>query len=107
MRHLDGYHKLIRYGVVIHGMTDGYSRVVSDALIFFRAGSDAAAYQITALKAHNNNRATTVLKLFKESVEKGGTPSRVRGDRGGENIKVAVWMIIHHGSHRGSFLWGK
>ena len=27
--HLDGHHKLIRWGVVIHGIVDGYSRTVS------------------------------------------------------------------------------
>jgi hypothetical protein len=28
--HCDGYHKLIRYGVVIHGFIDGYCHTVSD-----------------------------------------------------------------------------
>lgn len=28
MRHMDGYHKLIRYGVVVHGFIDGNSRLV-------------------------------------------------------------------------------
>lgn len=28
--HLDGHHKLIRWGVVIHGIVDGYSRTVRD-----------------------------------------------------------------------------
>ena len=27
--HLDGHHKLIRWGIVIHGIVDGYSRTVS------------------------------------------------------------------------------
>ena len=27
--HMDGHHKLIRWGIVIHGVVDGYSRVVS------------------------------------------------------------------------------
>ncbi|KAF8991330.1 hypothetical protein BDQ17DRAFT_1255009, partial [Cyathus striatus] len=26
--HLDGHHKLINWGIVIHGMVDGYSRMV-------------------------------------------------------------------------------
>jgi hypothetical protein len=28
--HLDGHHKLIWWGIVIHGMTDGYLRLVRD-----------------------------------------------------------------------------
>ncbi|KAJ7465900.1 hypothetical protein FB451DRAFT_962797, partial [Mycena latifolia] len=27
--HLDGHHKLIRWGIVIHGIVDGYCRTVS------------------------------------------------------------------------------
>ncbi|KAJ7759836.1 hypothetical protein B0H14DRAFT_3096449 [Mycena olivaceomarginata] len=30
----------------------------------------------------------------------------MRGDRGGENIEVAVWMIKHRGAKRASFMWG-
>jgi hypothetical protein len=28
--HMDGYHKLVTYGIVIHGVVDGYSRKVWD-----------------------------------------------------------------------------
>lgn len=31
--HLDGHHKLIRWGIVIHGFVDGYSRLVSLILL--------------------------------------------------------------------------
>ena len=41
--HIDGYHKLIRWGIVIHGGIDGYSRLVS------------------YLHAADNNRAETAL----------------------------------------------
>lgn len=40
------------------------------------------------------------------AIQKYGTPSRVRGDRGGENTKVAVWMVMHRGPGRASFMWG-
>jgi hypothetical protein len=33
--HLDGHHKLIRWGIVIHGMIDGYCRTVSLGNLFF------------------------------------------------------------------------
>jgi hypothetical protein len=39
-------------------------------------------------------------------VEKYGAPSHARGDRGGENIEVSVWMIKHRGAGRASFMWG-
>jgi hypothetical protein len=30
----------------------------------------------------------------------------MRGDRGGENTGVSVWMIMHRGPNRASFMWG-
>lgn len=57
--HIDGYHKLIRWCVVIHGGIDGYSR-----LLMF-------------LKASTNNRADTMLHVFEEGVVEFGLPSRV------------------------------
>lgn len=62
--------------------------------------------QITAIRASTNNRADTVLNLFLSGVAKHGLPSRVRGDRGGENVDVAVYMTMRCGLDRGSFLWG-
>lgn len=63
-------------------------------------------FQVTALRANTNNRARTVLKLFLRAVRKWGTPSRMRGDRGGENILVSVWMVMFRGPNRASFMWG-
>ncbi|KAH0835633.1 hypothetical protein J3R83DRAFT_9382 [Lanmaoa asiatica] len=87
--HIDGHHKLIRWGFVIHGIIDGFCRTV------------------VGLHANTDNRAQMVLALFLTAIEEYGTPSRVRGDRGGENIDVAVWMIEHRGHNRSSFLWGR
>ena len=89
--HLDGYHKLIRWGFVIHGGIDGYSRL------------------ITYLRVSTNNRSGTVLKCFLEAVHEYGLPSRVRSDHGGENIQVAQFMLEHpqRGMNRGSVITGR
>ncbi|EEB95460.1 hypothetical protein MPER_05571, partial [Moniliophthora perniciosa FA553] len=89
MWHLDGHHKLIRWGIVIHGIIDGFCRTV------------------VGLQASSNNQASTVLGVFAAAVQQYGWPSRMRGDRGGENKKVAVVMIRMRGLNRASFMWGK
>jgi hypothetical protein len=62
--------------------------------------------QVIGLRASTNNTASTVLQLFLDAIQKYGVPSRMRGDRGGENIEVSVWMIKHRGTKRASFMWG-
>ena len=76
---------------MVHGCIDGYSR------------------RIIYLKASNNNRSETVLQLFTQAVDSLGLPSRVRADRGGENVGVAEFMLQHpeRGPGRGSFIPGK
>lgn len=63
-------------------------------------------FQITGMCAVENNRATTVLKLFLQAVDDYGCPSRCRGDRGGENIAVAMYMTLVRGPNRASYMWG-
>ena len=62
---------------------------------------------MVAIKAHNNNRADTVLGLFLGAISVHGTPSRVRGDHGTENVRVAEWMEENQGTGRGSYIWGR
>jgi hypothetical protein len=89
--HIDGYHKLIRWRYVIHGGIDGFSRL------------------ITFLHVSTNNYSRTVLNYFVKAVDEFGLPSRVRMDRGGENIGVATYMINHphRGPNRGSAITGR
>ncbi|KAK1222943.1 hypothetical protein PQX77_014220 [Marasmius sp. AFHP31] len=87
--HHDGQHGLIRWRFVIHAFVDGFSRMVM------------------AIQVNNNNRARTVLDLFLDAVEEHGTPSRVRGDHGVENLGVAQYMEESYGVERGSYIWGR
>lgn len=86
--HVDGHHKLIKYGIVTMACIDGYSRF------------------IPYIRAVTNNRATTALSLFKQGTIEYGLPGRVRGDRGGENVLIAEYMIQHRGPDRGSYIAG-
>ena len=80
---------LIRWKIVIHAFIDGKTRLV------------------VGIQAHNNNRAATVLTLFLNCISVHGTPSRVRGDHGTENVRVAEWMEENQGRGRGSYIWGR
>lgn len=59
------------------------------------------------MEVHTDNKAATVLKTFQNAIDQYGLPSRVHGDRGGENKDVSVFMIMARGRNRGSFMWGK
>ena len=80
-----------RWRLVIHRCIDGYSR------------------RIIYLHCCNNNRADTVLNLFIKGVRECGLPSRVRSDRGGENVQVALFMLEHplRGPNHASFTTGR
>jgi transposase InsO family protein len=72
--HADGCHHLILYGIVIHGIIDGYSRL------------------IVSLVAADNNRAETVGTAFVHAALEHGVPRMYRTDFGLENS--AVWATI-------------
>ena len=61
---------------------------------------------IVYLQAATNNRAETVFKLFLQAVDAYGLPSRVRSDRGGENVCISQYMLNHslRGPGRGSMI---
>ena len=80
-----------RWRIVIHGGIDGFSRIP----VF--------------LSCSTNNRAATVLRKFLDAVDNYGLPSRVRSDKGGENVDVSMYMMSHpnRGPGRGSMIVGK
>ncbi|KAK4012443.1 hypothetical protein OUZ56_021542 [Daphnia magna] len=78
-----------KYGFIIHGAIDGYSRL------------------IPYISLENNNNSETVVGLFEKSVEEWGYPASVRSDLGGENVLVANFMINARGVIRNSFRTGK
>ena len=88
--HIDGYHKLIRWRIVIHGRIDGFSRLP------------------VYLRASNNNRSDTVFGCFLSAINAYGLSSRVRCDKGGENVKVSDFMLCDpdRGPGRGSCITG-
>ena len=59
------------------------------------------------LQCATDNLSVTVLDAFCKAVESHGVPSRVRGDRGVENVLVADYMIADWGEGRASFICGK
>lgn len=84
----DGHHSLIRWGLVVHGGIDGFSRL------------------IVYLYCSSNNCASTVTQLFERACSLFGVPSRARSDRGGENTGVCEYMIRNRGTDRGSHIAG-
>ena len=59
---------------------------------------------VVYLERCTNKRASTVLSFFCNGVSQFGLPLRVRGDRVGENVDVARFMIENRGADRGSYI---
>ena len=87
--HIDGHHGLIRWRFVLHGGIDGFSRM------------------IVYLHCTTNNRAESVFSYFWRATREYGVPSRVRSDKGGENVMVCYFMVLQRGTGRGSHIAGR
>jgi hypothetical protein len=59
------------------------------------------------IECTNNNKSTTLLNCFIKAVDEYGLPSRVRSDKGLENVLVADYMVEKMGPNRGSMITGK
>ncbi len=86
--HADGNHKLIRYRLVVHAAIDGFSRL------------------LTFINCADNNRADTVLQHFLKGTAEFGVPSRLRTDKGGENVGLWRYMDEVRGEGRSSYIAG-
>ena len=64
---------------------------------------------IVFLWCSTNNKARTVLQMFEAAVANFGLPSKVRSDKGMENVEVAWYMLSHplRGPDRGSHIAGR
>ena len=87
--YMDSNHKLVHWRFVVHGLIDGFSRMV---LHLHVAGS---------------NKADIVLTYFQQAVERYGLPCKVRSDMGGENTLVAQYMVQHPLRGPGSMVTGR
>ena len=87
--HIDTNHKLVRWHLVVIGGIDGFSRLP------------------VMLSCTDNNKADTILKCFLSAVDEFGLPSRIRTDKGMENVDIADYMIFKRGVDRGSAIVGK
>ena len=82
---IDTNHKLVRWSFIIVGGVDGYSRLP------------------VMLQCTSNNKAPTMLSCFQTAVNTNGLPSRVRSDKGLENVHIEL-----HGTkqlHNGYRVW--
>ena len=86
--HVDTNHKLVRWNFIIVGGIDGFSRLP------------------VMLVCTNNNKSETLLSCFLGAISEYGLPSRVRTDKGLENVLIADLMIEKRGSDRGSIITG-
>ena len=81
--HIDGWDKLKRYGLCVHGCIDGFSRKI----MWLRA-------------AYSNNDPYIVCKFYAQCArENNGVPCVIRSDRGTENVNIELMQTILRYEH--------
>ncbi|KAK0445821.1 hypothetical protein EV421DRAFT_1708093 [Armillaria borealis] len=88
-RKIAGYLREQGQHVPDHCIRESYVRIVIHTFV------DGKSHLVTGIQASNNNRGTTVLLLFHRCRLKHGTPSRLRGDHGTENLR-RLWYDVTH-----------
>lgn len=90
--HIDGYDKIKRYGIAIHGCIDGFSRYV----VWLHAGV-------------TNNDPKVIAGYYINAVKTvGGCPQTVRADMGTENTLVAqLQVLLADDSNQHPFVYGR
>jgi hypothetical protein len=96
--HIDGWDKLKKFGLCVHGAIDGFSR----RILWLEVGP-------------TNNNPFVVCHYFALTVKKlGGLPSTIRADKGTENVNVERLQVVLRSSNIDesarlgtTFLYGK
>ena len=81
MWHIDGHHKLIRYGLITHGGVDGCSRA------------------ITYMRLNNNNTTATALSSYQFGVAEYQVPDRIQFFMDLFSSLERDGMVIHNPYH--------
>ena len=87
--HIDPNHKLVRLHLVVIGGIDGFSCLP------------------VMLSCADNNKTETILRCLLSAVDEFALPSRIRTDKGMENVDIVDYIISKRGVNRGSAIVGK
>jgi len=87
--HIDSNHKLVFWNLSVVGGIDGFSRFCP------------------FLSCSDNNSSSTMLSEFLIGIDRCGIPSRIRIDKGGENVDIVRYMLRKRGPRRHTVISGK
>lgn len=97
--HLDSHHKLVMFGIVTHGIIDGFSRYSQVLVLDLQHAADCrhVCRYIVSLRATTDNTSRTAAQLFALAVNEYGVPAHVRCDHGVENYEICQAMVMFRG----------